>query len=59
VEGELSPQQRRAKEVRAEVRKILIEPEAYLVALRDWVAKGAASRYALAPDEVIPIRYLW
>jgi hypothetical protein len=52
VEGELSPQQRRAREIRAEVRKIRIEPEAYIAALRDWVANGAASRYALAPDEV-------
>ena len=47
VEGELSPQQRRAREVRAEVRKIRIEPEAYLAALRDWAVNGAASRYAL------------
>lgn len=53
AEGELSPQQRRAREVRAEVRKIRIEPEAYIAALRAWVANGAASRYALAPDEVI------
>ena len=52
VEGELSPQQRRAREIRAEVRKIRIEPEAYIAALRAWVANGAASRYALAPDEV-------
>ena len=52
VEGELSPQQRRAREIRAEVRKIRIEPEAYIAALRSWVANGAASRYALAPDEV-------
>ena len=27
--------------------------EAYLVALRDWAEKGAASEYALSPDEVI------
>ncbi len=53
VEGELSPQQRRAREIRAEVRKIRIEPEAYIAALRAWVASGAASRYALAPDEVM------
>ena len=53
VEGELSPQQRRAREIRAEVRKIRIEPEAYIAALRSWVASGAASRYALAPDEVM------
>jgi hypothetical protein len=52
VPGELSPQQRRAREIRAEVRKIRIEPEAYIAALRAWVANGAASRYALAPDEV-------
>lgn len=52
VEGELSPHQRRAREVRAEVRKIRIEPEAYIAALRDWVANGAASRYVLAPEEV-------
>jgi len=53
VEGELSPHQRRAREVRGEVRKIRIEPEAYIAALRDWVANGAASRYTLAPDEVM------
>jgi hypothetical protein len=52
VEGELSPQQRRAREIRAEVRKIRIEPEAYIAALRAWVANGAASCYALTPDEV-------
>ncbi len=52
VEGELSPQQRRAREIKAEVRKIRIEPEAYITALRAWVANGTASRYALAPDEV-------
>jgi hypothetical protein len=52
VEGGLSPQQRRAREIRVEVRKIRIEPEAYIAALRAWVANGAASRYALAPDEV-------
>src|SRR5689334_18104559 len=27
--------------------------ERYLERLRDWVANGAASRYALSPDEVI------
>lgn len=49
---ELTPQQQRALEVRVEVRKIRIEPEAYIAALRDWVANGTASRYALAPEEV-------
>jgi hypothetical protein len=36
-----------------EAAKMRIEPEAYVAALRDWVAKGARSPYALAPDEVI------
>lgn len=36
-----------------EARKIRLEPEKYLAALRDWVAKGRDSRYALAPAEVI------
>lgn len=30
-----------------------VEAERYVAALRDWVAHGAASRYALAPDEVV------
>ena len=34
-------------------RRIRIEPEKYVAALRDWVTHGAASRYALAPDEVL------
>lgn len=37
----------------AEARKIRTEPEKYTAALRDWVAKGAQSRYALDPDEAI------
>jgi hypothetical protein len=32
---------------------IRIQPREYTEALRDWVAKGAASKYALSPDEVI------
>ena len=43
----------RGLEVVREVLKLRIEPEAYVAALRDWVANGAASRYALAPDEVV------
>ena len=35
------------------VSKIRIDPEGYVAALRDWVDKGAESRYALSPDEVI------
>lgn len=50
---ELSPRRRRLAETLAEARKIRIQPERYLTALRDWVVNGAASRYALSPDEVI------
>lgn len=39
--------------VLTEARKIRTEPQKYLSALRDWVANGAASRYALSPDAVI------
>lgn len=52
-EDALSPQQKHMRAVMAEVRKIRIEPEAYIAALRDWVTHGTASRYALQPDEVI------
>jgi hypothetical protein len=51
-EAELSPQQKRSREASAEARKIRIEPERYIAALRDWVINGAASRYALTPGEV-------
>ena len=37
----------------AEARKIRFEPERYVAALRDWVALGASSRFALTPDEVL------
>jgi hypothetical protein len=30
-----------------------IDPERYVAALRDWVARGARSRFALSPDEVL------
>ena len=36
-----------------EVKKLRIEAEKYVAALRDWVAHGAASRYALPPEEVV------
>jgi len=36
-----------------EARKIRIDPEQYVAALRDWVEHGPESRYALSPDEVI------
>jgi hypothetical protein len=37
----------------AEVKKIRTNPVAYVEAIHDWAANGAASRYALSPDEVI------
>ena len=43
----------RVREMMTEAQKIPNDAEAYHAALRDWVANGAASRYALAPDEVI------
>jgi hypothetical protein len=43
----------RLVEMLQEAAKIRIEPERYLSALRDWVERGAESRYALGPDEVV------
>ena len=43
----------RFKEIMAEAAKIRKDPEGYHAALRDWVEKGAASRFALKPDEVV------
>ena len=37
----------------AEARKLRVEPDAYVAALRDWVERGAESRFALSPDEVV------
>ena len=36
-----------------EAGKIRIDPETYVAALRDWVARGDESPFALSPDEVI------
>jgi hypothetical protein len=41
------------RDVLVEARKIRTEPELYLEMVRDWVEHGSASRYALAPDEVM------
>ena len=35
------------------VKQLRVEAEVYVAALRDWVTHGAASRFALAPDEVL------
>lgn len=40
-------------EMLREARKIRAEPERYLAALRDWVERGAASHYALSPEQVV------
>jgi len=40
-------------EVLAEARKIRSDPDAYPAMLRDWAEHGGASRFALAPDEVV------
>jgi hypothetical protein len=36
-----------------EVKKLRVEPDRYLPALRDWVEHGADSRFALDPDDVV------
>ncbi len=41
------------REMLTEAKKIRNEPEVYVGALRDWVGPGSASRFALAPEEVI------
>lgn len=40
-------------EVLREARKIRIQPDRYVSALRDWVDNGEESRFALAPEEVM------
>lgn len=48
--AQMSPRQRA---ILHEVRRIRIQPEEYLAALRDWVEHGSQSRYALSPAEVV------
>ena len=36
-----------------EAGKMRIEPERYVTALRDWVARGSDSQYALSPEAVV------
>jgi hypothetical protein len=42
-----------AAEQLREAQNIKIEPERYLAALRDWVANGERSEFALSEDEVV------
>jgi hypothetical protein len=43
----------RLREVLAEARKLNMDGARYAAGLRDWVAKGSRSQYALAPEEVM------
>ena len=43
----------RRREALEEAKRIRFEPERYVAALRDWVAHGSRSRFALSPDEVV------
>jgi hypothetical protein len=43
----------RMVDILSEATKIRKDTNAYHAALRDWVEKGAASRFALSPDEVV------
>ena len=45
-----TPLQREAIEL---TRRLNVEADRYVAALRDWVERGAASRYALSADEVV------
>jgi hypothetical protein len=43
----------RIVEMLTEAAKMRIEPERYAAAVRDWADRGAESRFALAPEEVV------
>lgn len=43
----------RMLDIFTEAQKIRTDPEAYEAALRDWVAKGSESEFALSPAEVV------
>jgi hypothetical protein len=43
----------RLRTVLPHVKQMRIDPEGYVGALRDWVAHGAQSRFALSPEEVV------
>ena len=48
--ADATPQQREGIEL---TKRLNVEAEQYVAALRDWVDKGSSSRYALSPDEVV------
>ncbi len=43
----------RIGEMLTEVKKVRTDPTGYVAAVRDWVANGAASEFALPADEVV------
>ena len=43
----------RLRMVQPELARMRLQPEAYVAALRDWVALGSASRYALSAQDVL------
>jgi hypothetical protein len=43
----------RIKMMLQEIKKFPGDPEGYLAAIHDWVDQGAASRFALSPEEVV------
>jgi tetratricopeptide (TPR) repeat protein len=43
----------RQREAIEATRRLHVDAETYVAALRDWVARGAKSRFALSPDEVV------
>jgi hypothetical protein len=42
----------RMREVLAEARKLNMDGDRYVAALRDWIARGERSRFSLSPEEV-------
>jgi len=50
VSADATPRQREAIGV---TRRLRVDAESYVAALRDWVAHGSASRYALSREEVL------
>ncbi len=50
---EITPEMGVLGEVLAEVKKFNADPVTYRAAIADWVDHGAASRFALPPDEVL------
>jgi len=50
---EVTPEMGVMGEFLTEIKRFHADADAYLAALRDWVERGAASRYAMSPDEVV------